>query len=78
MGSVRLLARDGEPTRLGALGALGRLCEQNPTLVEATAHIVQTAQSQWTSERSATPALTQAVHQLLTRIEAPRVDAPST
>lgn len=78
MESVRLLARDGEPTRLGALGVLGRLCAQDPTLAEATAHIVQTAQSQWTTEGSATPALKQAVHQLLTRIEAPRVDAPST
>lgn len=73
MEAVRLLTQEDETTRLGALEVLGSLCKQDPTLAEGTAHIVRTARSQWKDADSSTPALEEAAHRLLTRIEVPRV-----
>ncbi len=64
--------------RLGALAVLGRLCEQDPTFAEGTAHIVHTARCQWTVEGSSTPALEEAALRLLARIEAPQMPAGPT
>jgi hypothetical protein len=77
MEAVKLLTQEGEETRLGALTVLGTLCKQDPTLAEATALIVQTAQSQWTCEGSSTPALEQAARELLRRLKEPVADEPA-
>jgi hypothetical protein len=78
MEAVRLLTQESEATRLGALAVLDRLCEQDPTLAEATSLIVETAQSQWAAENSSTPALERAALKLLRRLEATRVDKSAT
>ncbi|MGC5266667.1 hypothetical protein ACPXCO_37270 [Streptomyces cyaneofuscatus] len=74
---VRLLTQDGQATRQGALGTMGRLCEQDPTLVEATAHVVRSVMSQWEEEGSSSPALEEAARQLLVCLDAPLVDKPT-
>lgn len=77
MGSVRLLAQDGQARRQGALETMSRLCEQDPTLAEATAHVVWTAMSPWEDEASCAPALQEASRRLLDRLGALLVDKPA-
>ncbi|MGW3930355.1 hypothetical protein ACWECC_19970 [Streptomyces microflavus] len=74
---VRLLTQDGQATRQGALGTMGRLCEQDPTLVEVTAHVVRSAMSLRQEEGSSWPALEEAAGQLLVRLDVPLVDKPT-
>ncbi|MET7490471.1 hypothetical protein [Streptomyces sp. NPDC005538] len=77
MEAVRLLTQDGESTRQGALTVMGRLCGQDPTLAEATAHVVRTAMSQWEDSGSSSPALEGAARQLLDGLDTPWVDKPA-
>lgn len=77
MKAVRLLMQDGESARQGALTVMGRLCEQDPTLAEATAHVVRTAMSQW-DDGSFFPALERAARQLLDGLDTPLVDKPAS
>ena len=74
MEAVRLLTQDGESTRQGALTVMGRLCEQDPTLAEATAHVVRTAMSQWKDDDSSSPTLEGAARQLLDGLDTPLAD----
>ncbi|MGP3634481.1 hypothetical protein ACTU45_14095 [Streptomyces sp. 24-1644] len=74
---VRLLTQDGQATRQGALSTMSRLCEQDPTLVEATAHIVRSVMSQWEEDGSSSPALEEAARQLLARLDTPLMDKPT-
>jgi hypothetical protein len=74
---ARVLAQDGQARRQGTLETMSRLCEQDPTLAEATAHVVLTAMSQWEDEDSCAPALHEAARRLLDRLGAPLADKPA-
>jgi hypothetical protein len=73
----RPAADGGRRVDAGALTVMDRLCEQDPTLAEATAHVVRTALSKWQDDGSSAPALEEAAGQLLDRLDAPLADKPT-
>lgn len=76
MEALYQLTHESEETRLGTLAVLHSLCEQDPVLAGATAHIVQTAMSQWETDGSQTQTLADAARLLLAVLEQMMANEP--